>query len=486
MDKELERFIVEEADIEDINVLFKSKKLTSFELVLMYLKRIADYDKDGPGINSILEINPDALHIAEAMDSEMTSGKFRGPLHGIPVLIKDNISTKDKMHTSAGSLALADSYAPYDAHIVRRLREAGAVILGKTNMTEFANFMTENMPTGYSSRGGQVLNPYGPGKFIPGGSSSGSGASAACSFCTGAVGTETCGSILSPSCQNSVVGIKPTVGLLSRTGIIPIAHSQDTAGPMTRNVKDAAILLGCLAGIDEDDPVTYSSTGRLCSDYTGFLDAEGLKGARIGVPRYYFDQLSEDEKGIIEKSLEIMKIKGAQIIDPVIIKSAGRFEEYNVLLYEFKAGLNAYLHSLGQDAPMHSLKEIIDFNNKNPEKMLKYGQTILVESENTSGTLTESLYIRERTEDIYLSRNEGIDGCLKEYNLDAILLVGNWGADITARAGYPSVIVPAGYTCEGEPVGITFTAEAYSEAKLIKFSYSFEQASKKRIAPKLG
>jgi amidase len=477
-------FKLEEAAILDMARAMEAGEITSRELVLMYLQRIAEYDRGGPGINSVLEINPDAVYIAEAMDRERALAGPRGPLHGIPVLIKDNINTRDKMHTSAGSLALKDSYAPYDAFIVKRLRKAGAVILGKANMTEFANFMTENMPSGYSSRGGQVLNPY--GDFTPGGSSSGPGAATACNFCAAAVGTETSGSILSPSNQNMIAGIKPTVGLVSRTGIIPIANSQDTAGPMARTVSDAAILLGALTGEDEDDPATLSSKGRAYSDYRRFLNKGGLQGARIGVPRKYFwDELSEDEKAIMEEAIETIKGQGAEVVDPIDIESAGQLENLNVLIYEFKPAMNAYLSSLGSDAPMRTLSQIIEYNDAHSEETLKYGQIILKKSDETSGTLTDPIYINDRLNDLRLSRTEGIDRVMKEQNLDALIFPGPMGSDIAARAGYPSVLVPAGLTSKGEPLGVAFTAGAYSEPALIKFAYAYEQASKKRVQPKL-
>lgn len=477
---ERKNFTLNEATIKNINQAFDKGYLNSKELTMMYLERIACHDRGENGINSVLEINPDALHIAEAMDRERELSGVRGPMHGIPVLIKDNINTSDKMHTSAGSLSLSISFAPYDAYIVKKLREAGAVILGKANMTEFANFMTDNMPSGYSSRGGQVVNPYGK-EFTPGGSSSGSGAAAACNFCTVSIGTETSGSILNPACQNSIVGIKPTVGLLSRYGIIPISHSQDTAGPMARCVEDAAILLGALTGIDSADAATFMSKGKAYKDYTRFLNINGLKGARIGVPRdYYFDELNDEEKSIVNEVIDIMRTMGAEVIDPVSIKTAKEFETYNTLIFEFKSDLNYYLSTLDMSSPVHSLKEIIDFNNESHDKMLKYGQTILVQSENTSGTLTEQVYINDRLRDIKMAQSEGIDAVMDEHKLDALMFPGAWGADIAARAGYPSIAVPAGCSNSGEPFGVTFTSRAFHEGDLITIGYSFEQASKKR------
>ncbi|QUL98130.1 MAG: amidase [Candidatus Fermentithermobacillus carboniphilus] len=473
---------LEEATVETLQRMMDDGDLTSFELVMGYLERIAAYDKSGPRLNSVLEINPDALHIAEAMDRERARKGPRGPLHGIPVLLKDNIDTGDKMHTSAGSLALAGSYAPEDSFVARRLREEGAVILGKANMTEWANFMTDNMPNGYSSRGGQVLNPYGPGKHDVGGSSSGSAAAVAANLVTLAVGTETSGSILNPASANSIVGIKPTVGLISRSGIIPIAHSQDTAGPLARTVTDAAILLGALVGVDARDPATWSSEGRYFRDYTQFLHPDGLKGSRLGIPRSTFEKLGDDRLPLMDAALEALKDAGAELVD---IEMPEAPKDITVLTYEFKSDLNAYLRRLDPSVPIHSLKELIEFNEKDPERMLKYGQTLLVASEKTSGTLTEPEYITARARDLYMSRTFGIDRILSTYRLDAIVFPHVFGAAIAAKAGYPSITVPAGYTQAGRPMGITFTAGAYSEPILIRLAYAFEQVTKHRRPPKL-
>lgn len=479
-----DEFNVFEASIQDMQNALSDGTISCRELVMKYLERIALIDKSGMNLNSVLEINPEALHIAEVLDHERVSLGARGVLYGIPVLIKGNINTGDKMHTSAGSVALKDSYALEDAFIVKKLREAGAIILGKTNLTEFANFMSYNMENGYSSLGGQVLNPYGPSKFDVGGSSSGSGAAVAASFCAAALGTETSGSILSPSCQNSIVGIKPTVGLLSRQGIVPIAHSQDTAGPMARTLEDAAIILGVLTGTDINDVVTFTSRGKAYSDYTQFLDREGLRGARIGIPRdYYFDDLSEDQQALVDEAIKVMKDMGAVIVEDTNIKTCREFDSFNVLLHEFKNDMNSYLSTLQSGYNIKTLKDIIKFNDKNKEEALKYGQQLLADSEKTSGRLTEAEYILDRIKDIRLSQSEGIDQVLKEYALDALLFPGTAGADIAARAGYPSITVPAGYTESGEPFGITFTGTAFSEPALIKLAYSFEQASQKRIPP---
>lgn len=472
-----------EATIDSIQEKYEKEELTAKQLVLMYLHRIANLDSS---LKSIIEVNPDAMQIAMSLDAERKGNGPRGPLHGIPVLLKDNLDTNDKMHTSAGSLALADSYAPEDSYVAYLLREAGAIILGKTNMTEWANFMTEGMPSGYSSRGGQTLNPYGPGKFDVGGSSAGSGSAIAANFAVIAVGTETSGSILSPASQNSLVGIKPTVGLVSRSGIIPIAHTQDTAGPMARTVKDAAYLLSVIAEVDERDPITYTSRTLPSTDFTQCLDENGLQGARIGIAReVYFDYLSDEKQSVMDKAVKKLEELGATVVENVIIPSTKNKWSYDVLTYEFKVDLNAYLHKLGPSVKVRNLTDLIAFNKKNEEQMLKYGQIILEEAEKTSGTLTEKEYLEALENDHYHSTENGIDYVLKEHQLDAIVFPNNIGASIPAKAGYPSVTVPAGFTPEGEPVGITFTGTAFSEASLIKLAYSFEQGTKYRIPPKL-
>lgn len=479
-----DEWIVEKT-ITELQTAMENGDVKSIDLVKLYMKRIAAYDQDGPKLNSIIEINPDALHIAEAMDVERDRQGSRGPLHGIPVLIKDNIDTADKMHTSAGTLALAENYASEDSFVAQKLREAGAVILGKTNLTELANFMTENMPNGYSSRGGQVLNPYGPGKHDTGGSSAGTGAAIAANLATVGIGTETSGSILSPSSQQSLVGIKPTVGLISRTGIIPIAHSQDTAGPMARTVRDAALLLGVLTGLDKEDPATYTSASYIQTEYTKYLDPQGLQGARIGIARQFYKELKEEELAVMERAIQVMKDQGAEIIDPIEIPSFDAAWDYNVLIYEFKSDLNAYLQKCGANVPVKNLKDLIAFNKQNEEATLKYGQTLLEESDNTSGTLTEPEYINSRLNDLELSRDQGIDAVMRQYQLDALISPANLGAGIPAKAGYPSITVPGGYAVDGEPLGITFTGLAYSEQKLIKLGYAFEQATNYRQPPKL-
>ncbi len=475
-----------ERSIPEIQAGMDAGEVSACDLVAACLARIARYDKAGPGINAVLEVNPDAWHIAEALDLERRIRGPRGPLHGIPVLVKDNIDTGDKMHTSAGSLALKDSYAARDAFVAERLRAAGAVILGKTNMTEWANFMTRHMPSGYSSRGGQVKNPYGPGRFDVGGSSSGSGAAVAAGLAVAAVGTETSGSILSPSSQNSLVGIKPTVGLVSRTGIIPISHSQDTAGPMARCVVDAALLLQALAGRDEGDPATWRIPADFPAELTAGLDKGALRGARIGVPRKgYWDKLPAGKQAVMEEAIRALRDAGAEVVDPADIPSADAEWDLAVLVHEFKPALNAYLGRLAPHVPVHSLRDVIEFNLRYAEKMLKYGQVWMLEAEDTSGTLTDPAYIAARLRDLRLSREEGIDAALAAHRLDALLFPGNLGAGIAAKAGYPSITVPAGYTKEGEPVGATFTGRAFSEPALIRWAYAFEQATQARRAPRL-
>lgn len=475
-----------EASFTDMQAAFESGQLTSRELTRMYLDRIEAFDKNGPKLHGVIETNPDALKIADALDRERRTHGARGPLHGVPILVKDNIDTRDRMHTSAGSLAMAKSIAPRDSTVAARLRAAGAVILGKANMTEWANFMTVGMKNGYSSRGGQGINPYKPG-LDTGGSSSGSGISVAANLCAGAIGTETSGSILSPSNQNSVVGIKPTVGLVSRAGVIPVSSTQDTPGPMVRTVRDAAIMLNAIAARDRRDPATRDA--RIADDYTAFLELDGLKGARIGVPRdAYWDDLPPDQARIVEAALEVMRGLGATVIDPAEIATAREAEQFHfeVLLYDFKRDINRYLKTLGPDAPIKNLKDLIAYNEARPEKMLRYGQLLLQAAQATSGTLQEKIYAYRRAQDLRLSQREGIDATLKTHRLDAIVFPAYHGYAIAARPGYPSVIVPAGYTADNTPVGVTFTARAWAEPALIRFAYAFEQATKARRAPAIA
>ena len=468
----------------DIQRLLDSGALTSVEVVQFFLQRIAHYDTTPGGINALLQINPDALFIADAMDAERGAGGARGPLHGIPVLLKDNIDTSDRMPTSGGTHALRNSFALRDSFVAQQLRRAGAIILGKANLTELANSMTRGMPNGYSSWGGQVRNPY--GDFDVGGSSSGSAAAVAANLASVSVGTETSGSILHPASHNSIVGIKPTVGLISRTGIIPISHSQDTAGPLARSVTDAAVLLGILTGKDEEDPATWTTDLRGQMDYTQFLQPHSLEGARLGFVRLpSYEKLDRDLMVLAERALENLAGCGAEIVDPAPLQYDEKGYRTRAMVYEFKAAMNVYLSRLRPEVPVHSLDELITYNREHAEITLKYGQRTLVEAERTRGTLTEPEYILGRAGDLKASRDEGIDSTLQEHHLDALLFVGAGGSGIAARAGYPSICVPAGYTPGGLPLGLTFTAEAYSEPTLIGLAYAFEQATGYRVPPSL-
>ncbi|MER1956859.1 MAG: amidase family protein [Solibacillus sp.] len=479
-------FFREELSINEIQVAMENGVITSKELVMYYLYRIAKYDQNGPKINSMLEINPEAIFIAEALDNERNLKGVRGLLHGIPIVLKDNIETKDSMHTSAGTIALANNLANQDAFLVKKLREAGAVVLGKANMTELANGMSSEMWAGYSSRGGQTLNPYGDPNLFVGGSSSGSAVAVASNFSVLSVGTETDASILSPAIQNSVVGIKPTVGLVSRSGIIPFTYSQDTAGTFARTVKDAAILLGALTGIDKDDVATYKSEGRLHQDYTIYLEQEGLNGARIGLfnnaPKDYYESGEYDEK-LVGNAIQVLIEQGATVIEDIEIPSFHRDWGWGVSLYELKHSLDNYLNRLPSHMPVHSISELIQFN-KSLEKTLKYGQDKLERREKFPNTLKNPEYLISKIEDLYFSQEQGIDYTLKKYELDAIVFPSYIGSTISAKAGYPSIAVPAGYMESGRPFGITFAGTAFSEGVLIKLAYAFEQATKFRKAPK--
>lgn len=491
-------FEFEEATIADLQAAMQSGKHSARSIAKSYLSRIEDIDRKGIKLNSVIELNPDALAIADALDKERREKGSRSPLHGIPILIKDNIDTADRMHTSAGSLALADSIAPKDAFIVTRLREAGAVILGKTNLSEWANFRSSHSTSGWSGRGGQTHNPYALDRN-PCGSSSGSGAATAANLCAIAIGTETDGSIVCPSSSNSLVGIKPTLGLVSRAGIIPISHSQDTAGPMTRTVRDAAILLSALTGVDPRDKATSQSSGKAQKDYTKFLDAKALKGARIGIVRKSFGFSDRVDK-LLQESIDAMKHAGAVIIDPADIPNAGKYDasEFEVLLYEFKADLNAYLTTLGSRAPVKSLKEIIEFNEKNREREMPYfGQDIMIKAQ-AKGDLNSPPYRKALATNLRLSRTEGIDAVMIKNKLDALIAPTGgacWTTDLvngdhftggfstpTAVAGYPHITIPAGYVY-GLPVGISFIGRAWSEPKLIALAYAYEQLTKYRKPP---
>jgi len=487
MDIKFNEFFKEELTIYEIQEALDNGEITSKELIMYYLYQIAKQDQNGPKINSILEINPDAIFLAEALDYERKAKGPRGPLHGIPVLLKDNIETKDSMHTSAGTIALEGNIASEDAFLVQKLRDAGAVILGKSNMTELANGMSNEMWAGYSSRGGQVLNPYGDADLFVGGSSSGSAAAVAANFTVLSVGTETDASILSPAIQNSVVGIKPTVGLISRTGIIPFTYSQDTAGPFARTVTDAALLLGALTGVDKSDPATYKSEGISLKDYTECLDADGLKGARIGVfnkaSDEYYASGEYDEK-LFSHAIHTIREAGAEVFENIEMPSFNREWSWGVPIYELKHSLGNYLSRLPSYVPVHSFSELIQFNKKHERRALKYGQDKLEFRESLPNTLSNPEYLNAKVEDLYFSQEMGIDFTLKKYNLDAIIFPSYIGSTICAKAGYPSIALPAGYMESGRPFGITFAGTAFSEGVLIKLAYAFEQATKHRKPPK--
>jgi amidase len=485
--------------IAELQERMRSGKDSARSITESYLQRIDAIDRSGPAIHAVIEVNPDALAIADALDRERREKGPRGPLHGIPVLIKDNIDTDDKMMTTAGSLALVGARPARDAHIVKLLREAGAIVLGKTNLSEWANFRSTRSTSGWSARGGQTKNPYALDRN-PCGSSSGSGAGAAANLCAVAVGTETDGSIVCPSSTNSLVGIKPTLGLVSRSGIIPIAHSQDTAGPMARTVADAAVLLGVLAGRDERDAATAQIPPGTPADYTKFLDKDGLRGARLGILRKNFG-FHDAVDALMNSAIEEMKKRGAVIVDPVEIPTAGQFDdsELEVLLYEFKTDLNLYLAALSPGARVRTLKDIIDFNEKNRDREMPFfGQELLIRAE-AKGPLTDKAYQKALRKNRQLTREKGIDFALKKDSLDALVAPTGgpaWPTDCvngdhftggyssaSAVAGYPHVTVPAGYVL-GLPVGISFCAGPWSEPKLVKLAYAFEQATKARVPPR--
>ena len=496
--RRVKSFALDERTITQLQGLMTSGNASAASLVKKYRSRIEDIDRHGPALNAVIELNPDALAIAAALDQERKARGPRGPLHGIPVFIKDNIGTHDRMTTTAGSLALAGSVPPQDSFVAQKLRAAGAVILGKTNLSEWANFRGSLSTSGWSARGGQTRNPYMLDRN-PSGSSSGSAVAVAANLCAVAVGTETDGSILSPASFTGIVGIKPTLGLVSRAGIIPIAHSQDTAGPMARTVTDAAILLGALAGTDPGDSATVASDAKAERDYTHGLDADGLRGARLGVARAFFG-FHPKVDALIEAALDRMKRLGAEIIDPVALKKSPELEaaELDVLRYEMKADMNAYLASLGPHAPVHTLKDIIAFNEQHrDQELLWFGQEELLKSE-AKGPLTEQAYLDALTACRRLAAKEGIDAVMDKDRLDVIVAptsspahVIDWlngdhelGDSTTpaAVAGYPSITVPAGQIF-GLPVGISFFGRAWSEPKLLRVAFAFEQATQARRPP---
>jgi amidase len=517
---------IENATLDDLRAALAAGDITAAGLTDAYLARIEAYGRAGPHLNAVREVNPDALAIAASLDANPPA--TRRPLEGVPILVKDNIATGDAQHTTAGSLALEEARARDDATLVKRLRQAGAVILGKANLTEFANILAIDMPAGYSSLGGQVKNPYAPQLddkgvpiVIPGGSSSGSAVAVAAGFAAAAIGTETSGSLLSPASQNGIVTVKPTVGLISRAGVVPIAHSQDTAGPMTRTVRDAAILLNVLAAADPLDPATNQL--QRPTDYTSFLARDGLKGARIGVPSdpadpandVYYGPLPPRAAAVMRDVIAILESEGATIVRANIPTEGwigGPGTEMAILnrnpesrtkdqpvrrpivfVYELKHDLNLYLRDWAIGTEIRSLADIISFNSGNAERALRFGQDIFLAAEATHGDLSELEYQSARQMDLHASRTVGLDAYMDQYRLDAVLFPGTTGASIAAKAGYPSVQVPAGFVAGVQdrdtpeyPYGATFTGRAWSEPTLLRLAYAFEQATHiRRPAPNL-
>jgi amidase len=492
-------FELDEITIVELQDGMKSGRFTARSLVEKYSERIDSVDKRGPSVNAIIEMNPDALSIADSLDREQKAKGPRGPIHGIPVLIKDNIDTADKMMTTAGSLALVGAKPPEDSFVAQKLRDAGAVILGKTNLSEWANIRSSHSTSAWSGRGGLTKNPYALDRN-PCGSSSGTGAGISANLCAVGIGTETDGSIVCPSSSNGLVGIKPTVGLVSRSGIIPISHSQDTAGPMCRTVRDAAILLGALTGIDPADSATAASAGKAYTNYAQFCDPNGLKDARIGVARKYFG-FNDAVDALMKQSLEVMKQQGATVIDPADIETLREFDDSELLvqLYELKADLNTYLARLGPGAPVHTLKEVIEFNDRNRQREMPYfGQDLFLKAED-KGPLTDKAYLDALNKNHQLARSDGIDATMDKYRLDAIvaptagpawltdLLNGDHTAggssNAAAVAGYPNINVTAGFM-SGLPIGISFFGRAWSEPTLIRLAFAFEASTKARQAPR--
>lgn len=490
-------FDLNEVTIQMLQSSMVDKSRSARSIAEQYLTRIAEVDKKGPQLNAVIELNPDALAIADEMDKERAAGKVRGPLHGIPVLIKDNIDTADKMHTTAGALALADNIASQDAHIVKRLRAAGAVILGKTNLSEWANFRSSDSTSGWSSRGGQTKNPYILNRN-PSGSSAGSGSAVAANLCAIAIGTETDGSIVSPSSVCGGVGFKPTIGLWSRSGIIPISKTQDTAGPMARNVSDAAILLGALAGEDPRDPYTKESRGKGLEDYTQFLDAEGLKGKRLGVEKSALTAGNLAAQALLKEALDLMRSKGATIVEIELLKPLRVIgnAEFTVLLYEFKAGVNDYLSHA--NSAMKNLAEVIAFNKRNESKAMPFFKQETLELAQSKGGLDQAEYT-EALKKSSLETRKIIDDIMDKNRLDAVvgptngfavcidLVNGDYGNGFSfsspaAKAGYPHITVPMG-AWHDLPMGISFFGKAFTEPELIRIAYAYEQASRKRKAP---
>ncbi|HUF74665.1 MAG TPA: amidase [Longimicrobiales bacterium] len=493
-------FELEEATLADLSGSMASGALTSGDITRLYLERIANLDRAGPRLRSLIEIDPVAEETAERLDEERRAGRLRGPLHGIPVVVKDNIDTADRLTTTAGSLALAGHVAARDSHVVARLREAGAIILAKANLSEWANFRSTRSNSGWSARGGQCANAYAVDRN-PCGSSSGSAAAVSANFCAASLGTETNGSVVCPSSVNGLVGLKPTVGLVSRAGIIPIAHSQDTAGPITRTVRDAATLLSVFAGPDPRDPGSAEAERFAGTDYTSFLDAEGLRGARIGVERSYFGNEPAVDH-LMEEAIRAMSAAGATIVDDAILATRQRIgpPSYQVLLHEFKAGLGAYLEAAGRPNGMATLADVIAFNEANAEREMPwFGQEIFEQAVQLGG-LDAPEYLEALETMRRLSRAEGIDALMEQHELDAIVAPTTraaWKTDLVngdmssagasspaAIAGYPSITVPNGYI-HGLPVGILFFGRAWSEGTLLRIAYAYEQATGHRSPARL-
>jgi len=515
---------IDNASLSDLQQALVQGRITSSDLVKAYLARIEAYDRAGPALQSVRIVNPDALSIATRFDGVKPSAEQ--PLAGVPILIKDNIATGDKQPTTAGSLALEGARAKDDATVVKRLRAAGAVILGKANLTEFANVLAIGMPSGYSSLGGYVKNPYSPALMVdqvvplvqPGGSSAGSAVAVAAGLCAAAIGTETSGSLLSPATQNGLVTVKPTVGLISRSGILPISHSQDTAGPLTRTVRDAAILLNVLAARDSQDPATQHL--QRPQDYTAGLDKDGLKGARIGVPSDpadplndpYYGPLPERSKDVMAQAIKVLQELGATIVRAAIPaigwiggpgttmavlnrnplgRNKGTPGSASVVLaYELKHDLNLYLRDWATGTKMKTMADIIAFNQANAGKALRFGQDMFLAAQATRGDLTELEYRSARAMDLHAAKERGLDAYMNRHKLDAVVFPGASGASIAAKPGYPSVQVPGGFISgvgdketPDYPLGITFTGQAWCEARLLRLAYAFEQASNARCPP---
>jgi amidase len=488
---------IEEYTISQLQQGYKERKFTIADIVKVYLDRIDEIDKNGPKLNSVIHINPDALQIAVELDKELAEGKSRGPLHGVPVILKDNIDTHDKMPNTAGATALRNSYPKTDSFLAKKLREAGAVIIGKSNLSEWANFRASISSSGWSGVGGQTKNPYILDRN-PCGSSSGSGASVSANLCMIAIGTETNGSIVCPSNNNGIVGLKPTVGLISRSGIIPISFSQDTPGPMGRTVQDVAIALGAITGVDSTDSKTLSSATRYLTDYSKYLIADGVKGKRIGLQRKVIG-FSDKVDTLMEKAVKWLKANGAEVID-IDFPKGENYEDasFDVMVYEFKDGLNKYLAGLGNDAPVRNISELIEFNKSDSVELRYFNQKTL-EMADKKGDLESPEYKKNLALMLKATREDGIDKVMNTNNLDAImaptgspawktdLILGDHSAgessSLAAISGYPAITVPMGFI-DDLPVGVTFFGRAWSEKLLIQIAYSYEQGTKHRKAPK--